>query len=760
MDALLVDGDEIELTPDPPWMWMAPVRLAITALPAHKTKAKGKFAVWDTEIVQAGLLAAGKMYSAPGFATPGAVITCTIIVNPGTMSKVHKDLKLPLATVATSGTFMAAVAPAVNPATGVPDPLIAKTGTWKVVTEKQSVVKSGQPKPAQAPGEDDDGEAGAASGANSAGPAAAENKVHWVGVKYQDVDGNPLPAHRIAISTADGRRVERKTTASGASRVDGIRAEGEAIASLLEASLRPGVKQPPVPFLGITIIDEDGLPIEGVELGFTSPGGAELSGETNKKGSLRLDKLPELGSWKVKLTGAPDRLFPGSVADAGDGTNDGTGDRTGTGTGTGEATTEEPAKRLQLLEVPDVLCRTNSCVIMPEGEAPSNSTKHPAVSGVGIFAAALRLCEERPEFKVLIAAHTDTVDTTEDNQVLSNERAQMALAILTGDRESFKKLAHARHRISDVKQMLHWCTAAYPDVFTCDPGRIDDKDNTWTPVHTFEQQYNECKFFFTSDQPDLKLTGEMGPMNWGALYDILQHNIAQELGVAVKEVAPLREKIKWLDDGNKALGFSEHHPIDAVGKDNYESQSNRRVELLFFKDTDILPNVAASASDPASSEIYLPGVYERTRIEVTSAKEGAFAPLYRVFLREPREAVREKEFVELTSSDGSYKVKLAGKDAQKVDANTVVLGFEKAPRKKTYTLRYSTNGEEPVLIYRDQSLFTFENTPSIEKPEGSVNANPPPNLPAPTESSDPIVSFSEQDRPVDVTLYQSVNDLP
>lgn len=57
MDALSVDGDEIELRPDPPWMWMAPVRLAITAMPAHKIKADGKLAVWDTEIIQAGLLA-------------------------------------------------------------------------------------------------------------------------------------------------------------------------------------------------------------------------------------------------------------------------------------------------------------------------------------------------------------------------------------------------------------------------------------------------------------------------------------------------------------------------------------------------------------------------------------------------------------------------------------------------------------------------------------------------------------------------------
>ncbi len=306
MDALLVDGDEIELTPDPPWMWMAPVRLSVMALPGHLIKAKGKFTIWDTELMQAGLLAAGKMYTAPGFATPGSVITSTIIVIPATMSQVYKDLKLPIATVATSGTFLAAVVPAVNPATGVLDPLIAKTGTWKVVIEKQSVAKSGQLKPAQTAGDDDAANGGSAAGSNAAEPGSDEGKVHWVGVTYQDVDGNPLPEYRIAISTPDGRRAERKTTASGASRVDGVLAEGEPIASLLEAGIRPGVKQPPAPFLGVTIVDEEGLPIEGIELGFTSPSGAELAGETNKKGSVRLDKLPELGTWQVKALKLPD----------------------------------------------------------------------------------------------------------------------------------------------------------------------------------------------------------------------------------------------------------------------------------------------------------------------------------------------------------------------------------------------------------------------------------------------------------------------
>src|SRR5690606_33279420 len=94
-------------------------------------------------------------------------------------------------------------------------------------------------------------------------------------------------------------------------------------------------------------------------------------------------------------------------------------------------------------------------------------------------------------------------------------------------------------------------------------------------------------------------------------FDVLQFAIARELGVRVKEVAALREKIKWLDEERKALGFSEHHPIDAIGTDNYDSQSNRRVELLFFDENDILPDLGTAERSPADSEIYLPGIYER-----------------------------------------------------------------------------------------------------------------------------------------------------
>ena len=72
MDELLVNGDELELTPDPPWRWIAPpVKLKLTATPAHRMKAKGELTIWESEILMAGVQAAGQPYSAPGFDTPG-----------------------------------------------------------------------------------------------------------------------------------------------------------------------------------------------------------------------------------------------------------------------------------------------------------------------------------------------------------------------------------------------------------------------------------------------------------------------------------------------------------------------------------------------------------------------------------------------------------------------------------------------------------------------------------------------------------------
>jgi hypothetical protein len=75
-----------------------------------------------------------------------------------------------------------------------------------------------------------------------------------------------------------------------------------------------------------------------------------------------------------------------------------------------------------------------------------------------------------------------------------------------------------------------------------------------------------------------------------------------------------------VDDNRKALGFSEYHPADNLGKDQYRSQANRRVEVLFFDEGEE-PDTEVAEKNPEGSEIYLPGYYEREHLKpMKSAK--------------------------------------------------------------------------------------------------------------------------------------------
>jgi outer membrane protein OmpA-like peptidoglycan-associated protein len=266
---------------------------------------------------------------------------------------------------------------------------------------------------------------------------------------------------------------------------------------------------------------------------------------------------------------------------------------------------------LTFIELVDNLFRTNSAVVLPEGEAPSGA-KHESLSSVGAFATLLRFNAENAGHKLLVAGHCDTTATVEFNQKLSEERAECALAVLTGNRERFKELCQARHTVADYKQILSWVSQALEDViFDCDPGKVDDNAGTGVePVRRFQKAYNANKAAIGATAPDLVPDGAVGKLTWGAFFDCYEFALQQELGEDAAGLAALREKLVFVDEKHRSLGFSEHFPIEELGVDHHKSQSNRRVELLIFQQGEE-PDVAHAANDPETSEIYLPGMYRR-----------------------------------------------------------------------------------------------------------------------------------------------------
>jgi outer membrane protein OmpA-like peptidoglycan-associated protein len=266
------------------------------------------------------------------------------------------------------------------------------------------------------------------------------------------------------------------------------------------------------------------------------------------------------------------------------------------------------APRVRFVELADAHFRTDSAVVLPQGEEPDVENKHQSLSSAGLIAQALRFNEEQPGRSVFVAGHTDTSAGDALNDKLSSERAKCALALLEGDRDTFATVANARHQGKDINQILAWMSEAFKaPAFDCKPAAIKDFVSSVT-VRKFQKAFNRNKAALGSTAADLTVDGSVGVVTWGAFFDCYEFALRQALGEDATGVAGLRGKLKFVDEGRKALGFGERFPTEELGVDNFRSQTNRRVEILFFE-PDQEPDLAHSEDDPETSDVYLPGHY-------------------------------------------------------------------------------------------------------------------------------------------------------
>jgi outer membrane protein OmpA-like peptidoglycan-associated protein len=271
------------------------------------------------------------------------------------------------------------------------------------------------------------------------------------------------------------------------------------------------------------------------------------------------------------------------------------------------------AAKVHFVELADAHFRTNSAVVLPEGEDPDQSGEHQALTSMGLIAVALRFNQLRPGRKLLVAGHTDTTADPAFNQKLSEERARTTLALLEGGdarRDDFAALCDGRHTVADIKQILSWASRALG--FACNPGRIDDDASTLSkPVTGFQNSYNDRRGEIAPTRVALDPDGKFGPLAWKATFDCYEFALRSELGKDASGLAELRLKLVFADAARKSLGFSEHFPIEELGVDEFRSQTNRRVEILFFEPGEE-PDLSTAASEPELSELYLPGGYVHT----------------------------------------------------------------------------------------------------------------------------------------------------
>jgi outer membrane protein OmpA-like peptidoglycan-associated protein len=359
------------------------------------------------------------------------------------------------------------------------------------------------------------------------------------------------------------------------------------------------------------------------------------------------------------------------------------------------------------LAVRNAQFRTGSAVMLPEGDAPSRDGKTPLTS-VGILATALRYNEEhryddeRPSHTMLIAGHSDSVGGDKDNDTLSEQRAQLVHAVLTGGaagRSTFRDIADETGTVSDWKQILKWASVAFPCVeelvdedaedtgepvegdaetrevsgkgdaaesdtepqdgalgtgFTdCDPGEIDDNDATGVDAVTaFQTAYNE-NYELLGGAGEISVDGEVGKQTWGAIYDLYQYNLAQELGETFEGLSELQGLVHLLPTSKPYVGFGESAPADGAYANDTDEQVNRRVEVLFFA-YGHEPELAVLDDDPHVSELYHGEVF--SRVEIPGRPGGAKAH-WTVVVACPD---GEDRSVILENESGTYRQQLAG----------------------------------------------------------------------------------------------------
>ncbi|MGB5105953.1 MAG: hypothetical protein WBP42_04475 [Candidatus Zixiibacteriota bacterium] len=270
---------------------------------------------------------------------------------------------------------------------------------------------------------------------------------------------------------------------------------------------------------------------------------------------------------------------------------------------------------VHILEMEDVLFHLDSAVMMPakpEGRSSSDGTtddstdagtqqQQDQVSGLAALALCFKQFEFDPNKRLLIAGHTDTSGQAQMNFELSAQRAQNIQFLLEGDREQWAVISEQRHRVEDYQQIMQFINFNTRWGWDCDPIQTDNTwgDNTKGATERFITAYNNWVLSGLAPTDSVQLPPETfnrvknsgahkWPIEmWRAVYDIYNDEIAANLGITRDQMGRYRALLAFADDLKKLVACGESFPLDNAGRDNYRSQLNRRVELLFFDKEEI-----------------------------------------------------------------------------------------------------------------------------------------------------------------------------
>ena len=300
---------------------------------------------------------------------------------------------------------------------------------------------------------------------------------------------------------------------------------------------------------------------------------------------------------------------------------------------TGETHTVVVGRKIaEQLEIDDALFRLMSAVLLPEAQNPDAAPTEPdgtRPTAMDLLAASLRFAQLHPDRKILITGHTDTSGGDAYNQELSKYRAGVVYAVLANEkdvsRQEFGRLCHGPHLqgkekkqqvlYDDRVQVLNWVAATFGWGCSTD-------GEYWSylkAVEAFQSTYN-TEGNNRDPKEQLSVDGDFGPATWRGVFDCYQVHLAETLETTMVKLEQLQGEVRgrFL---KPFMGCGENKPKEMAGMDNYRSQTNRRVEVLFFEQGDHEPEVPCLGGEceAAGCELYERAWYLRKRLRVDSS---------------------------------------------------------------------------------------------------------------------------------------------
>lgn len=231
--------------------------------------------------------------------------------------------------------------------------------------------------------------------------------------------------------------------------------------------------------------------------------------------------------------------------------------------------------KLHILEVARFSFFEDREILLPDVEVlPADVPGPDRVAGIEVAAAALRFLDAHPEKRLLVVGHTDTVGSKKDNKQLSTDRAKNVHLYLGGDLDAWAAHCQKHHEVEDVQSILNWISATFADIEN-DPVPVDGDLGplTWAALQIVRDACAERTGVEPWSGKKIRVEDWKG---FGQLYD---EALAARIG-SPERLRQLRERAPFTSPA--FVGLGERYPTENPTKDEYESERNRRVDLIFL----------------------------------------------------------------------------------------------------------------------------------------------------------------------------------